>query len=51
MQNTHDTIVIGGGVIGLSIGWLLQRSGHDVAIVEKGDPGGGASAVAAGHLR
>ena len=50
MQNTHDTIVIGGGVIGLSIGWLLQRSGHDVAIVEKGDPGGGASAVAAGML-
>lgn len=32
-----DTIVIGGGIIGLSAAFYLQRSGHRVTVLDKGD--------------
>lgn len=41
--------IIGGGIIGLSIGWECQRRGHDVVVCDP-DPGSGASHVAAGML-
>lgn len=41
--------VLGGGVIGLSIGWRLLRSGHEVDLYDD-QPGGGASFAAAGML-
>ncbi len=43
-------VIIGGGIIGLSIGWQLARRGHAVTIIEKGAVGQGASWVAAGML-
>jgi len=45
----HDVVVVGGGVIGLAIGWLAARSGLAVAVVDPA-PGSGASYVAAGML-
>lgn len=42
--------IIGGGVIGLSIGWRLARAGCPVTVYERGEPGRGASWAAAGML-
>ena len=42
--------IIGGGVIGLSIGWRLRQAGCPVTIYERGQPGRGASWAAAGML-
>jgi glycine oxidase len=42
--------IIGGGVIGLSIGWRLRRAGCAVTLFERGEPGRGASWAAAGML-
>jgi glycine oxidase len=45
-----DVIAVGGGVIGLSAGWRLAQRGQRVVVLERGEPGGGASHVAAGML-
>jgi glycine oxidase len=42
--------IIGGGVIGLSIGWRLLQAGLTVSIYERGEAGKGASWAAAGML-
>jgi len=42
--------IIGGGIIGLSLGWQLQRKGKKVKILERGESGKGAAWVAAGML-
>jgi glycine oxidase len=42
--------IIGGGVIGLSIGWRLAGRGADVHVFERGKAGQGASWAAAGML-
>jgi glycine oxidase len=44
-----DTVVVGGGVIGLSIAWTAAARGITVAVVDP-DPGHGASWAAAGML-
>ena len=43
-------VVIGGGVVGLSCAFALQREGHDVEVVEAGEVGHGASAGNAGWV-
>ena len=45
-----DAVVVGGGVIGLACAWRLSQRGARVAVVERGEPGGGATRVAAGML-
>jgi glycine oxidase len=45
-----NVAIIGGGVIGLSIGWRLRLAGCPVTIYERGQPGRGASWAAAGML-
>src|SRR3954454_8703108 len=45
-----DVVVVGGGVIGLSCAWRAAQRGARVAVVERGEPGGGATRVAAGML-
>jgi glycine oxidase len=42
--------IVGGGIIGLSIGWMLARRGADVTVFDKGAAGREASWAAAGML-
>lgn len=43
-------VIIGAGVAGLGIGWRLLQAGCSVTILERAQPGGGASWAAAGML-
>ena len=43
-------VVIGAGLIGLSIAWELSRRGRAVLVLEREAPGAGASSAAAGML-
>lgn len=45
-----DVVVVGGGVIGLACAWRLAQGGAEVAVLERGEPGAGATRVAAGML-
>jgi glycine oxidase len=47
---TWDVIVIGGGIIGLSLSLALRRRGATVLVVERGEPGREASHAAGGML-
>ena len=47
---TWDVIVVGGGIIGLSLSIALRKLGLRVLIVERGEPGREASYAAAGML-
>ena len=42
--------VVGGGVIGLSVAWRAAQRGMRVIVLERAEPGGGASWVAAGMI-
>src|SRR3954453_17934060 len=48
--SSPDILVIGGGVIGLSVAWRAARRGAQVTVLEAGTFGCGASHVAAGML-
>lgn len=50
MATTTDVVVIGGGVIGLSIAYALAGQRQRILLVEKDQPGREASAAAAGIL-
>lgn len=43
-------IIVGAGVAGLSIGWQLARSGADVTVLDRAQPGQGATWAAAGMI-
>lgn len=45
-----DAIIVGGGIIGLSLAIELRKRGLEVLIVERGEPGREASHAAAGML-
>jgi glycine oxidase len=45
-----NCLVVGGGIIGLSLAYELSRRGLSVTCVEQGDWGGQASSAAAGML-
>jgi glycine oxidase len=47
---TWDVIIIGGGIIGLSLSLKLRQNGASVLIVERGEPGREASRAAGGML-
>jgi len=48
--SSPDLIVLGGGVIGLSIAWRARERGMSVTVLERGVTGRGTSHVAAGML-
>lgn len=49
-RRSFDVAVVGGGVIGLACAWRAAQRGLRVTVLERGEPGGGASHVAAGML-
>ncbi|MEX2414033.1 MAG: FAD-dependent oxidoreductase, partial [Thermoleophilaceae bacterium] len=50
MERKHDLIVVGAGAIGLSCAWRCAQAGMSVLVLERDEPGAGASGVAAGML-
>ena len=46
----HDVLIIGGGVIGLSLAWELARRGKSVHVIDQSEPGREASWAGAGIL-
>lgn len=50
MSQHRGTLILGGGVIGLSIGWRLLLRGEPVTLLERGETGREASSAAAGML-
>ena len=49
-MSTDRIIIVGGGVIGLSIGWRLARAGLEVTLFDRDQAGRGASWASAGML-
>ena len=49
-RSSYDAIVVGAGVIGLTCAWRTAQRGLRVCVLEREDPGSGASGVAAGML-
>lgn len=49
-MKTWDVVIIGGGVIGLSLAWRLRRNGVSVLVVEKGEPAREATHAAGGMI-
>lgn len=49
-MKTWDIVVIGGGVIGLSLAWRLRHANATVLVVEKGEPAREATAAAGGMI-
>lgn len=43
-------IIIGGGIVGLSSAYFLQKEGHQVTVIDKSDISSGASFVNAGYI-
>lgn len=43
-------IIIGGGIVGLSTAYFLQKDGHQVTVIDKSDITSGASFVNAGYI-
>ena len=43
-------VIVGGGVIGLACAWRAAQAGFSVRVLERSEPGAGASGVAAGML-
>ena len=49
-KHGYDLAVIGAGVIGLACAWRAAQAGMSVVVLERDEPGAGASSVAAGML-
>jgi glycine oxidase len=49
-MKTWDVIIIGGGIIGLSLSLELRKQGASVLVIDKGEPGREASSAAGGML-
>jgi glycine oxidase len=47
---SFDVAVVGGGAIGLAVAWRVAQRGLRVVVLERGEPGGGTSHVAAGMI-
>jgi glycine oxidase len=47
---SSDVIIIGAGVIGLSLAWRLRKAGLQVLVIERAEPGREASYAAAGMI-
>ncbi len=46
----RDVVIVGGGIIGLSVAWELAKSGAGVTLVDQSTPGTEASWAGAGMI-
>jgi glycine oxidase len=49
-NRTHDVAVVGAGIAGLASAWRAAQNGLRVVVLDRAEPGAGASSVAAGML-
>ena len=49
-RTSYDAVVIGGGLIGMACAWRAAERGLSTVLLERAEPGAGASGVAAGML-
>ena len=49
-RNTNEVVVVGGGIVGLACAWRIAQAGHPTVVLERDEPGAGASWAAAGML-
>jgi glycine oxidase len=49
-RTSYDVTVVGAGIVGLACAWAAARRGLNVLVVDRDEPGAGASGVAAGML-
>ena len=49
-SETAEVLVVGAGIIGMSVAWRARAAGASVTVIERDGAGGGASHVAAGML-
>jgi len=47
---SKNIVIIGGGIVGLSSAYFLQKEGHQVTVIDKSDITSGASFVNAGYI-
>lgn len=50
VRQATDVMIVGGGIAGCAIAWMLAREGVDVRVIEARAPGAGASGANAGGL-
>jgi glycine oxidase len=50
LMERYDAAIVGGGIIGLASAWRARQRGLRVCVLERGEPGGGATWAAAGVL-
>ncbi|MFO0996726.1 MAG: FAD-dependent oxidoreductase [Alphaproteobacteria bacterium] len=50
LKDAYDVAVIGGGIVGLCLGWRLAERGMSVVVLDHGEPGAAASGANAGTL-
>ncbi len=50
VDHNKNVVVVGGGIVGLSTAYYLQKEGHSVTVLDKGGMDSGASHVNAGYL-
>ncbi len=50
MDSSKSVVVVGGGIVGLSTAYFLQKEGHQVTVLDKSEIDSGASFVNAGYL-
>jgi glycine oxidase len=46
----HDAVVVGAGIVGLTCAWRAAQRGLSVLVLDRGEPGAGATRAAAGML-
>jgi glycine/D-amino acid oxidase-like deaminating enzyme len=50
MTHSFDAVIVGGGIVGAACALALSQQGLRLALVERGEIGGGATAAAMGHI-
>lgn len=50
MPAVPDVLVVGAGVVGAAVAWVLARDGHSVQVVDESFAAGGTTAAGMGHI-